>query len=76
MKYKGDKGVDVWDNYMKQFGLGVTTESGLPGESSGVIDYYHEVETGSAQSALVRASFGRTGQIYHSSAGSICGYAG
>ncbi|MFC5650281.1 peptidoglycan D,D-transpeptidase FtsI family protein [Paenibacillus solisilvae] len=59
MKYKGDKGVDVWDNYMKQFGLGVTTESGLPGESSGVIDYYHEVETGSAQSALVRASFGQ-----------------
>ena len=58
-KYKGDKGVDVWDSYMKQFGLGVTTESGLPGESSGVIDYYHEVETGSAQSALVRASFGQ-----------------
>ncbi|BBH19525.1 penicillin-binding protein 2 [Paenibacillus baekrokdamisoli] len=58
-KYKGNIGVDVWDNYMKQFGLGVLTESGLPGENKGVIDYYHETQTGSAQSALVRASFGQ-----------------
>lgn len=58
-KYKGVKGVDVWDNYVKQFGLGVSTESGLPGESKGVIDYYHEAETASSQSALIRASFGQ-----------------
>ncbi|QHW31114.1 penicillin-binding protein 2 [Paenibacillus rhizovicinus] len=58
-KYKGAKGVDVWDNYVKQFGLGVSTESGLPGESKGVIDYYHESETASSQSALIRASFGQ-----------------
>ncbi|MBW7458609.1 penicillin-binding protein 2, partial [Paenibacillus sepulcri] len=54
----GAKSVDVWDSYMKQFGLGVSTESGLPGESAGVIDYYHEAEAASRQSALVRASFG------------------
>ncbi|MBO7746427.1 penicillin-binding protein 2 [Paenibacillus sp. MWE-103] len=58
-KYKGAKGVDVWDSYMKQFGLGVTTQSGLPGENKGVIDYYHESESASPQSALIRASFGQ-----------------
>jgi len=58
-KRDGSKGLDVWDSYMKQFGLGVTTGSGLPGESSGVIDYYKEAKRGSAQSALVYASFGQ-----------------
>lgn len=58
-KYKGIKGVDVWDDYVKQFGLGVLTGSGLLGESKGVIDYYHEAETASSQSALIRASFGQ-----------------
>ncbi len=62
MKYKGSKGVDVWDSYMKQFGLGVSTESGLPGETKGVIDYFHEAENGSAQSALIYASFGQQGR--------------
>lgn len=59
IKYKGSKGVDVWDSYVKQFGLGVSTGSGLPGESAGVIDYFHEAETASSQSALIRASFGQ-----------------
>ncbi|CAM3450816.1 penicillin-binding transpeptidase domain-containing protein [Paenibacillus lupini] len=58
-KYNGKKGVDVWDSYMKEFGLGVLTGSGLRGESKGTIDYYHEAETASAQSALVRAAFGQ-----------------
>ncbi|NBD23823.1 peptidoglycan D,D-transpeptidase FtsI family protein [Paenibacillus glycinis] len=59
-KYNGSiKGVDVWDSYMKQFGLGVLTGSGLPGENTGVIDYYHEAENASPQSALIRASFGQ-----------------
>ncbi|WP_367649744.1 peptidoglycan D,D-transpeptidase FtsI family protein [Paenibacillus sp. NEAU-GSW1] len=58
-KYKGIKGVDVWDSYMKQFGLGVLTGSGLPGEITGTIDYYHEAENASSQSALIRASFGQ-----------------
>ncbi|CAM3849029.1 penicillin-binding transpeptidase domain-containing protein [Cohnella lubricantis] len=58
----GDEGVDIWDSYMKQFGLGVKTESGLPSESSGTIEYYHELESGSAQSALIYASFGQQGK--------------
>ncbi|WP_081735311.1 peptidoglycan D,D-transpeptidase FtsI family protein [Paenibacillus gorillae] len=58
-KYKGKAGVDIWDNYMKQFGLGVLTGSGLPGEITGTVDYYHEAETASSQSALVRAAFGQ-----------------
>ncbi|MFD2613742.1 peptidoglycan D,D-transpeptidase FtsI family protein [Paenibacillus gansuensis] len=62
-KYNGDiKAVDVWDSYMKQFGLGVTTSSGLPNEQDGTVDYYHEAKSGSAQSALVYASFGQQGR--------------
>lgn len=55
----GEEGVQIWDSYMKQFGLGVTTGSGLPKESAGVIDYFHEAEKASAQSALIRASWGQ-----------------
>ncbi|KQO01062.1 peptidoglycan D,D-transpeptidase FtsI family protein [Paenibacillus sp. Leaf72] len=58
-KYPGAEGVDIWDKYMKEFGLGVSTESGLYMEKKGVVDYYHELETASAQSALIRASFGQ-----------------
>ena len=50
--------VDIWDAYMKQFGLGVSTGSGLPSENSGIIEYY----TGTSQSALVYASFGQQGK--------------
>ncbi|GFN31222.1 peptidoglycan D,D-transpeptidase FtsI family protein [Paenibacillus xylaniclasticus] len=58
-KYRGTKGVDTWDRYMKEFGLGVKTGSDLPFESEGVVEYYHEAETASVQSALIRASFGQ-----------------
>ncbi|MFD1956219.1 peptidoglycan D,D-transpeptidase FtsI family protein [Paenibacillus thailandensis] len=58
----GKKGVDLWDSYMEQFGLGVSTESGLPGESTGIKEYFHEAENGSPQSALVYASFGQQGR--------------
>jgi penicillin-binding protein 2 len=58
-KYKGTEGVEVWDTYMKQFGLGVLTGSGLLGENIGTVDYFHEAETASPQSALIRASFGQ-----------------
>ncbi|MFS0727169.1 peptidoglycan D,D-transpeptidase FtsI family protein [Paenibacillus sp. 1P07SE] len=58
----GSKGVELWDDYMKQFGLGVVTGSGLPGESAGVVDYFHEAENASSQSALIRASFGQQGR--------------
>lgn len=55
----GPKGVDIWDSYMKQFGLGVTTGSDLPNESKGKTNYYEEIKSGSAQSALIYASFGQ-----------------
>jgi cell division protein FtsI/penicillin-binding protein 2 len=62
-KYGGEKGgpIDVWDGYMKKFGLGVSTGSGLPMESAGVIDYTSSTR-GSVQSAMVMASFGQQGR--------------
>lgn len=59
---KGAAGIDIWDSYMKQFGLGVSTGSGLPGESSGFINYTIEAKKASPQSALVYASFGQQGR--------------
>ncbi len=61
MKY-GNKGVDIWDDYMEKFGLGVLTGSGLPNEIKGIKEYESEVKRGSAQSALIYASFGQQGR--------------
>ncbi|MFD0590715.1 penicillin-binding transpeptidase domain-containing protein [Paenibacillus sp. GCM10027627] len=58
----GKSGVEIWDQYMKDFGLGVLTGSGLPNESKGVIEYFKEAENASAQSALIQASFGQQGR--------------
>ncbi|MBD2847876.1 penicillin-binding protein 2 [Paenibacillus sp. IB182496] len=58
----GNEGLELWDRYNKEFGLGVPTGSGLPNESSGIINYFHEAESGSSQSALIYASFGQQGQ--------------
>lgn len=58
----GSKGIEVWDKYMKEFGLGVSTESGLPGEYKGQINYNNIEAAGSAQAALVYASFGQQGK--------------
>lgn len=55
-------GVEVWDKYMEQFGLGVLTGSGLPREIEGKKDYLVEAETNNAQSALVYSSFGQLGK--------------
>ncbi|MBM7567422.1 penicillin-binding protein 2 [Paenibacillus sacheonensis] len=55
-------GVDIWDRYVKQFGLGVSTGSGLLNESRGVVGYFHEKEAASSQSALILASFGQMGR--------------
>ncbi|WP_127589242.1 peptidoglycan D,D-transpeptidase FtsI family protein [Paenibacillus koleovorans] len=52
----------VWDDYMKEFGLGVKTGSGLRYESAGIADYNHEAKNASPQSALVRASWGQMGK--------------
>ncbi|EPY08352.1 peptidoglycan glycosyltransferase [Paenibacillus alvei TS-15] len=55
-------GLELWDKYMDAFGLGVKTESGMPGESAGLKDYLVEAERNNAQSALVYASFGQQGK--------------
>ncbi|MGN7763516.1 peptidoglycan D,D-transpeptidase FtsI family protein [Paenibacillus sp. 22594] len=60
-KYGGTKGIEVWDKYMKEFGLGVSTQSGLPREFLGQINYTDTKAAGSAQAALVYASFGQQG---------------
>lgn len=52
--------ISVWDKYMKNFGLGVSTGSGLPGEYEGDIYYLNREKTGdSVQSALIYSSFGQ-----------------
>ncbi len=58
----GNDGVELWDKYMREFGLGVTTESGLLNESAGTVDYFNEMKKASAQSALIFASFGQQGR--------------
>ncbi|MDQ0060703.1 peptidoglycan D,D-transpeptidase FtsI family protein [Paenibacillus harenae] len=58
----GKSSVEIWDEYMKQFGLGVLTGSGLPNESKGIIEYFKEAQSGSSQSALIFASFGQQGR--------------
>ncbi|MBJ6360464.1 peptidoglycan D,D-transpeptidase FtsI family protein [Paenibacillus sp. GCM10012307] len=57
----GNEGLEIWDRYMEEFGLGVLTGSGLPNESRGVKDYFSE-SSGSAQAALVFSSFGQQGR--------------
>lgn len=49
----------LWDSYMKKFGLGVKTGSGLPGEYDGDIYYFNSAVKESTQSALIYASFGQ-----------------
>ncbi|NJJ41387.1 peptidoglycan D,D-transpeptidase FtsI family protein [Paenibacillus apii] len=61
LKKYGSKGIDVWDKYMKEFGLGVYTEVDLPGERRGKINYTKIKAAGSVQAALVYASFGQQG---------------
>lgn len=56
---KRENGLEIWDHWMAQFGLGVSTGSGLPNENPGVKDYYHEAKNASTLSALVRASWGQ-----------------
>lgn len=58
----GKSSVEIWDGYMKQFGLGVLTESGLFGESRGIIDYFDSAERFSSQAALILASYGQQGR--------------
>ncbi|GIO85775.1 penicillin-binding protein 2 [Paenibacillus faecis] len=58
-KKYGDDGIDVWDKYMKKFGLGVSTGIDLPKEYLGKLSYTDKKETALAR--LVYASFGQQG---------------
>ncbi|MDO7907078.1 penicillin-binding transpeptidase domain-containing protein [Paenibacillus sp. JX-17] len=61
-KYKNmpEQGIDVWDRYMKEFGLGVSTGVDLPNEYLGKLEYTNKNET--ALSRLAYASFGQQGK--------------
>ncbi|QGQ94945.1 penicillin-binding protein 2 [Paenibacillus psychroresistens] len=58
-KYSGAKVVDIWDNYMAKFGLGVLTGSDLPNESEGIKEYADN-KSMSTQQAMVQGSFGQS----------------
>lgn len=58
----GVEGIEVWDDYMESFGLGVTTGSGLPNEIRGTKEYMNLQAAGSAQAALIYASWGQQGR--------------
>lgn len=57
-KKYGDEGIDVWDKYMKEFGLGVSTGVDLPKEFLGNLNYIN-AERETSLSRLVYASFGQ-----------------
>ncbi|MFP4977338.1 peptidoglycan D,D-transpeptidase FtsI family protein [Paenibacillus sp. CN-4] len=57
-KYQ-DRSLEIWDRYMKDFGLGVAPGSGLPGEYKGLLNYKNPEAAGSTQAAMVYASFGQ-----------------
>jgi cell division protein FtsI/penicillin-binding protein 2 len=59
-KNYGAKGIDIWDGYMKEFGLGVSTEVDLPLEYFGKLEYTNKAET--SLTRLVLASFGQQGR--------------
>lgn len=54
------KGIEVWDKYMKEFGLGVSTGIDLPLEYLGKLEYMNKLETPLAR--LAYASFGQQGK--------------
>ncbi|KAG4064999.1 hypothetical protein PC116_g27941 [Phytophthora cactorum] len=56
----GSEGINVWDRYMKSFGLGVDTGIDLPREFRGRIEYNQENQT--ALTGLAFASFGQQGK--------------
>lgn len=56
---KAGNAIEVWDSYMKKFGLGQLTGSQLPGEYPGDPYYFETAKRESAQSVLIYASFGQ-----------------
>ncbi len=57
----GSEAIGIWDRYMMDFGLGVVTGSGLPGEQRGIREYILN-ENESTQSRMAYASFGQQGK--------------
>ncbi|GIP24015.1 penicillin-binding protein 2 [Paenibacillus sp. J22TS3] len=58
---KGKDSIELWDRYMKRFGLGIPTGVDLPNEYEGGRDYYtNKKET--TQSKMARAAFGQEGK--------------
>jgi penicillin-binding protein 2 len=51
--------IEIWDQYMKSFGLGILTGSNLPNESAGLKEYIDNKSL-SNQAALVQGSFGQS----------------
>ncbi|KQY80817.1 cell division protein FtsI [Paenibacillus sp. Root52] len=56
-KYDSVEGINKWDEYMKDFGLGVSTGVDLPGEFLGRLEYKEDHESGLTRLAF--ASFGQ-----------------
>ncbi|GAB2676817.1 peptidoglycan D,D-transpeptidase FtsI family protein [Paenibacillus thermoaerophilus] len=61
---KGDAGLELFVNYLKKFGLGVTTGSGLPNEITGTTmeSLQREIKASSLQNVLMRATWGQMGR--------------
>ncbi|SDM02300.1 MULTISPECIES: penicillin-binding transpeptidase domain-containing protein [unclassified Paenibacillus] len=57
-KYGATEGVEVWDKYMKKFGLGVSTGVDLPKEYLGTLEYNSDND----ESGLTRLAFASFGQ--------------
>ncbi|WP_127586604.1 peptidoglycan D,D-transpeptidase FtsI family protein [Paenibacillus koleovorans] len=55
-------GLQVWDQYMERFGLGVLTGSGLRGEYAGFKEYRETEKKYGPQAALIPASWGQMGK--------------
>ncbi|MFC0214383.1 peptidoglycan D,D-transpeptidase FtsI family protein [Paenibacillus chartarius] len=58
-------GLNIFANYLRKFGIGVTTGSGLPREYGGdrQLEFFANAKTDSPQSALIYASWGQNEKI-------------
>lgn len=56
---KGDQLFNVWSDYLAGFGLGVKTESGLPGEIAGINGFKKDAASRNTITAIVNASWGQ-----------------
>lgn len=58
----GAEAIDIWDRYMKQFGLGVSTGVDLPREYLGRLEYKEKETNESVLTRMVQGSFGQQGK--------------